>query len=100
MPQSLTQEQDCDNVISAGSTAGLPLGTECQAACTGNPNQQEACGNAGVLGVALARMSIYEYIVSVFRHVCVPSYYVHVISFVHRGAATTYRSGKLVTGGR
>jgi hypothetical protein len=63
---------------------------DCATACPGTGNQ-EACGSTAI-AVSL-RMSIYNYIVSPFPCVCVPSSVVHVFSFVCSSTAAHWRSG-------
>jgi hypothetical protein len=76
----------CDSVLGSSGLLGTNLGlTDCATACPG-ANNQEACGSTAFLS---ARMSIYEYIVSIFSCVCVPSS-VHVIYFLYLSIATSW----------
>lgn len=94
----LTTCQDCDNAISAGGLLGLGLGTDCQQPCTGNTG--EACGSLGVLGLTLARMSVYEYIVSGFHCLCAIVCQSHVSFFIHGDTVGSLENGIWWWGGK
>jgi hypothetical protein len=87
----LTLDKVCDSVLGSSGLLGTNLGlTDCATACPGTGNQ-EACGSTAIS--LILRMSIYNYVVSPFPCVCVPSSVVHVFSFVCSSTAAHWRSG-------
>lgn len=90
----LTRPQDCGSTLNTNAGllgGGLGL-TGCTTPCTGNTG--EACGGPAPLNVGatgLQRITIYEFIVSGFPYVCVPSS-VTFMYFLLFAGVTAYRT--------